>query len=358
MLVNCISKIVVVVSATVFSHASHAIIFNFNDLGGAAPGSIAGNAFQEAANVWSAILIDPIVVNLDIGFQALNNSPNVLAQASSFTQNVSYSDVRNALIADQTTLDDQIAVSYLQTGSSFDFLGNDPSGNIFLDNNSSINNSYISVNTALMKALNLLPNNSVTDASLTFNSLFGFDFDASDGITSGQFDFVGIAIHEIGHALGFTSGVDTVDAFSGNGPNTNQVSSFDNFSIFKVLDLYRYSTDSLLNGPGVQDLAIGDRGQYFSIDGGQTELATFSTGVFNGDGRQASHWRDNLGIGILDPTFSQGEIGLVSPQDVLAFDVIGYDFALPVAIPNPNSIWLFCLGVIVFGYRARAMKLL
>ena len=60
----------------------------------------------------------------------------------------------------------------------------------------------------------------------------------------------------------------------------------------------------------------------------------FSTGRLNGDGRQASHWKDNLGLGILDPTFAPGELGMVTPLDVRAFDVIGYDL---VVVPEPAA---------------------
>ncbi|MBK7059844.1 MAG: hypothetical protein IPH51_04770 [Rubrivivax sp.] len=42
----------------------------------------------------------------------------------------------------------------------------------------------------------------ICDAFVQFNSNYAFDHDRSNGIGSGQFDFVGIAAHEIGHALG------------------------------------------------------------------------------------------------------------------------------------------------------------
>lgn len=335
------------------AYNANAMIISLNDIGGAAPGTLAGNAFLEAASFWTSFLVDPIVVNLNVGFQALNASPNTLGQTVSTTQNHTYTTIKNALIADQTTIDDQTVVQHLQTTASLKFLSNNPQGTIALDANNSANNTYLSVNTALLKALDLMPNNSISDASITFNSLFSFDFDSSNGISSGNFDFVGIAIHEIGHALGFVSGVDIVDTYSGSGPNANQVSSFDNFVIYTVLDLFRFSDTSLNSGLGIQDLAIRSRGQYFSIDGGQTELASFSTGRYNGDGRQASHWRDNSGLGIMDPTFSAGQIGEVTAQDLLAFDAIGYDLAFPVSVSLPSGLALFTLGLSLLYFRKR-----
>lgn len=75
------------------------------------------------------------------------------------------------------------------------------------------------------------------DAKITFNSDFTWDFDPSDGINSGAIDFVGVAIHEIGHALGFISGVDVLDINAG-AANAND------FQYVSPLDLYRFSTDS------------------------------------------------------------------------------------------------------------------
>jgi len=48
---------------------------------------------------------------------------------------------------------------------------------------------------------------------MTFNSEFNFDYDSSDGITAGYYDFETVALHEIGHVLGFVSVVDAIDYF-------------------------------------------------------------------------------------------------------------------------------------------------
>src|SRR5262249_60028 len=45
-------------------------------------------------------------------------------------------------------------------------------------------------------------------------------------------------------------------------------------------------------------------------------------------GRQASHWKDNLGIGIMDPTsVPAGQANVITAQDIRAFDVIGWNVA-------------------------------
>ncbi|NJR32448.1 MAG: hypothetical protein HC778_05965 [Chamaesiphon sp. CSU_1_12] len=58
-----------------------------------------------------------------------------------------------------------------------------------------------------------------------------------------------------------------------------------------------------------------------------TNIAAFSTGDVFGDGRQNSHWKDSLGLGIMDPTISSGELLQITENDRRAFDVIGWNRA-------------------------------
>ena len=117
-----------------------------------------------------------------------------------------------------------------------------------------------------------------------------------------------------------------------------------NFRIFNTLDLFRHSAATA--GSGIRDLTLGDLGdQFLSIDGGFSSIAPLSTGRFNGvgqfGGQQASHFGDNLGAGILDPTAGLGEFLEVTAADLLAFDVIGWDIRVPA--PAPLSIALLAL---------------
>ena len=69
----------------------------------------------------------------------------------------------------------------------------------------------------------------------------------------------------------------------------------------------------------------------------------FSTGSDFGDGQQASHWKDSLSLGIMDPTAAPGEILNVSLRDLRAFDLIGYEIT---GVPEASS---FVLAIVALS---------
>jgi hypothetical protein len=330
---------------TLIPGKAKAISFVLNDVTPGGPMSSEALAgFQQAVNIWQSKIANQITINLDIRFDN-GFAANVLGSAGSATVGLSYSDVRTALGTVASSADDAIAVAGLPAGSSLSFLTNATNGSVFTDNNGTGNNNTLDVTTANAKALGLRSaTDAANDAGIGFNSAFSWDFDQTDGVGAGLQDFVGVAVHEIGHALGFVSGVDTVDDFTGAGPNAIDL---DPYRVFSVLDLYRYSASGVLN------FATGGT-PYFSLDGGATSLATFSTGSYNGDGSQASHWKDNLGFGIMDPSANPaGNANTLSQLDLVAFDVIGYQLIVPVAVPELGSFLLGSLGVIFLSLRRR-----
>ncbi|MNY49434.1 hypothetical protein D3C86_1848570 [compost metagenome] len=98
--------------------------------------------------------------------------------------------------------------------------------------------------------------------------------------------------------------------------------------------MFRYSP--LSSASGVIDWTADEREKYFSMDGGATLGAQFSTGSTFGDGRQASHWKDLMMLGLMDPTAAQGELLLITSNDRMAMDVIGYNLA-PIPEPSPAA---------------------
>ncbi|MCY2976007.1 MAG: NF038122 family metalloprotease [Planctomycetota bacterium] len=299
------------------------------------------NGFLSAAALWSDRFSDSVTINIAIDYVDLG--AGILGQAGSTTDAYLYSSFRSSLIGDASTPNDLQANSNLPTGP-FSMRTNNRDGSVYWDNDGTSNNNYLELTNANANAVGLMPANSAgTDASISFSSNFVFDFDRSDGILFSAYDFIGVAAHEIGHALGFISGVDSVDFVSGVGPGASLdlngadpgLGDLQDYAVLTSLDLFRYSVDSLALGPGVLDNAVSGS-PYLSTDGGATNLGGFSTGRFNGDGGQASHWLDGSNLGMMNPTLSNGQFLTFSQFDLIAFDTIGWDLK-PTAVPEPAS---------------------
>jgi hypothetical protein len=332
---------------------------NLVDQGGVT-GSASELGFKIAAAYWESVLTNNVTVNLGVKYSALG--AGIIGSTSSPKFGVAIQDVEDAMIANGNSALDAGLVRPALTGSAniapfgtvgtIDMIRNGPQGTGKLSNtkiydtNDTKDNGTVSGTRANLLALGYVLPTATVDASVTFSTAFNFDFDPTDGISAGYMDFIGVAIHEIGHALGFTSGVDTYDAYGPLGPNGSVTSiNWDINTVGNILDLFRYSNDptNLVAGSGaVLDWSY-NTASYFSIDGGLTQFddgSLFSTGAYNGDGRQASHFKDTASgaggcdgynqIGIMDPTFCYGEMGVISGTDLAAFDAIGWNINFDV----------------------------
>lgn len=349
-------NILAAASCLAFTGAAQALAFNFTFT--ASTTLEQQQAFIAAGQHWSTLFSDPVTLDLTVGVEPLGTG--VLASAGSRRASYTYANYLGALSGDASSADDTTAVGFLPAGSSFGMLINRTSDNPngagsatpYLDTTGA-NNTTINLTTANAKALGLNPGTGVVgactstcDASIRFGTAFSWDYDRSDGIDANSYDFVGIAAHEIGHALGFVSGVDILDI--------NSTGSFflaNQFTFVNSLDLYRYSALSLASG--VIDFSADTRPKFFTFDGGATIGPEFSLGRTWGDGQQASHWKDNRAIGIMDPTASRGELLNITPYDVQALDVIGWSLS---PIPEPETYALFVLGLGAIGWRLRGQR--
>ncbi|HEY6660986.1 MAG TPA: NF038122 family metalloprotease, partial [Pyrinomonadaceae bacterium] len=155
-------------------------------------------AFLRAAAAWENVVSSPITIYLDADF-GLDNfgtawESGVLGSTSSPSlSNVNYTVLRNNLIANANTTAKVSIYNALPNNSLPTDLGNA---------------TTVSVSSSIARAIGMLdPTAQPGDNAprIGFNSAFSYDFDRSNGISSGQTDFEAVAIHEIGHALGFSS---------------------------------------------------------------------------------------------------------------------------------------------------------
>lgn len=328
---------------------SVALVININPLSAGLSGD-ALLAFQRAAHQWESVLFDPVAVNIDADLISLG-SPTILGQASSVELHGSYSLIEGRMVADARDEADDAIVNALpsQLSSSPDCSSrqaclNLPAG---IQWTGAISATKANLKAMGFAGLDALEFGGRTDARIEFNSQFSFDFDNSDGIAAGQWDFETVAAHEIGHVLGFVSAVDAVDVALANG----QTGVID----LNPLDLFRFQGEMPRSAASftqaTRDLTVGG-GSFFS----DAELQVlFSTGAALGDGRQASHWKDDRGLGLMDPTLAPGEASRISGNDIRALDVIGWDF---VTVPLPGSLPFFTAALTgfaaLFAWRRRA----
>ena len=330
--------------------SSMAATIVLNDIGGVR-GSPAERGFQTAALFWGRQLTNDVTVNLNIAFGPLRDG--VLGSTSSRQFVVGIEGLYGQLADNATSALDASAVASLQplTNGAVTVVTagyTDPATRTGIDTTTSVvdsdqsgNNSAVVGTSANLKALGYIGIPDGADATITFSSNYAFDFDPTDGIDDQAYDFTGVAIHEIGHALGFISGVDTYDFYGcPDGPacDDGRGLDFNDYAVAAVSDLFRYSDAAELNWvPGAET--------YFSIDGGTSELlgnANLSTGRYNGDGFQASHFKangtcDNF-IGIMNPYLCNGTVAEVTAQDLGVFDAIGWQTRFDV-LRNPNLVF-------------------
>ncbi len=245
---------------------------------------------------------DPVTVVIDVAYD--NMGSGVIGATGSAYKTATYLTARTSLSSGRDA--DDILQAMLPYGSSIPVRYTGNSDQITYE--SRVFFTYANYRAAIGSV-------SGTAASMTFNTQFSFDYDPSNGVNGTS--FMDVIIHEVGHALGFTSGVD-----------------FRQTDI-EALDLYRFP---LFDGTGnynpdnSRDFYTLPRLQDFNTPNGQhmSDLLSVEYRMEDGSPWQASHFREQGNvIGIMDPAIGPGETlypDYFLQSDLDMFDAIGWDY--------------------------------
>ena len=261
---------------------------------GSAPSDFKAGVLQ-AAQYFVSHFSDSITLNINIGYgesggYALNGA---LGMSVTNLQSSSYSQIKAALTTDASSAADASAVASL--------LGDPTSGGTYW------------LSTAEAKAMGV-GSTSTSDGSVGFSSSSGmFDYNNTDGVGSGQYDFFAVVAHEFSEVMGRILLVGgTVGGIS---------KSYD------VLDLFHYSS------PTTHDLS-GSTAGYFSVDNGTTDLHDFNVSPLGGD---RGDWAMSSTPDAFDAFGTPGLVEPISVSDLTALDAIGWNAtaaAPPASLPD------------------------
>jgi hypothetical protein len=295
--------------------------------------------FEMAGEIWSHYLKDDVTLNIYV--ETTSQLPeNVIGGAlPGIMANQLFTTFQSKLTQDITTANDSLAVNNLHDGDLGSF-------NVMVQGNTIKANRAKAMNMtrANAKALGIVNGNDpLLDGYIVMSNLnntpnIAWDYNTLDlNVPTQSLDYLSVALHEVGHILGFVSGVDDpgwLNAVVGLNYNY-QGKKFDNLGQLNnatPLDMFRHTKTSATRD--AIDMSIGmnsygDR-SYFSINGGITNLGYFASGEatsFGGDGYQASHWQQSntKALGIMDPVLKTGQRREISTLDATAMDAIGWN---------------------------------
>ena len=309
--------------------AAGAVNFNFTY----APGTTFEQkvGFEMAGQIWSSYLQDDFTANIYIETTD-SLAENVIGGAlPGIEAGKQYHEYRKKVEQDVTSTIDSIAMNGLDSLShKYDVFQAVYNGKLVKDMN------RLNVTRANAKAIGLISDNSDLDGYILMSDLSNinanWNYDVlGNTVSDNSLDFLSVALHEVGHVMGFVSGVDNsnwLNIMTEHEANGDLIKR-DRIKFFNPLDLYRFTEASA--GMNAVDISIGGN-SYFSIDGGITNSGNFATGQAisaGGDGYQASHWekRDSDVLGIMDPVLGMGQKREITDLDLTAFDALGYDLS-------------------------------
>ena len=239
-------------------------------------------ALNAAVSFFQRTFQDPVTVNIAVGYGEVNGQPlgsGALGSSLTYFNNYTYAQIFAALAADSTSADDASSIASLP-------LSNPVSGNYWMT-------------TAQAKAVGLQGASSHLDGYVGFTSSPILDFDNSNGVSPGQYDFFGVIMHEITEVMGRQL---IVGANFGGGPS------------YDAMDMFHFSA------PGVHSF-VGAQSGYFSLDNGVTNLGNFNTNSHGDYG----DWASSMGNDAMLAFSHAGVVNGVSAADLKLMDILGWD---------------------------------
>ncbi|NMF58989.1 NF038122 family metalloprotease [Pseudanabaena yagii] len=311
--------------------------FNFTYAPSASQTQIA--AFEMAGKIWSSYLTDNVTINIAVDVQK-DFVGNTIAGAIARTNDYSFSTYANALKndADPTSTDQTVVRSQTVNSSSFEARYDAIVSNQLVSSQQT--GSKLSINSANAKSVGSVGRGIDTKASNVLdgyivmrdltgtNTSWSYNFNRQNTVPATSVDFIGVAVHEIGHVLGFQSSIDSPWVGASNLSSLEYNSGLkERVNEASPLDLFRYSNKSRVGSKTNIDLSVGGN-QYFGLGtNGTTFVGSFDNGVDKtrgGNGFQASHWQSG---GIMDAEVQRGQTTAITGLDLIAFDAIGWDIA-------------------------------
>jgi hypothetical protein len=236
--------------------------------------------------VLDALVIDPITVNIQVGWNEINGSA------------LGTSDLARG--GDSPGVD----LSYSQLVADLAAHAADPAAQQELAalpaNAASQLPASLFVTTAQEKAWGLIaPNAAGTDGSVGFSANYPYSFDPNNQDVAGEIGFIGVAEHEITHAMG---------RLVGNG----------------AFALTNYTAAGALNTSG--------GGGYYSLDGGVTNLGNFAPA-----GQDPADWAAQDGDAF-DAVTVSGAGGALTQADASLLGTLGFNEApTPFQVANETT---------------------
>jgi len=275
----------------------------------------AQSAFNFAAAEFMSVYTDSVHVNINVvaGNTGLGGSTTLLLGF------LNYASVRTSLINDQTAHPSADGATSISAGGSINSTTDPTSGGAFV------------VSKAEAKALGLIGDDATTDGTFTYNSTLAYTFDPNNRAVAGEFDFIGVAEHEISEIMGRIQL--NGQSLTGGAPD------------YLPYDLFDFS--------GVNTHSFGTgAGRYFSINNGTTNLHGYNNAAVNtGD---SGDFDASLPNDPYDAFTGTNQGHLLNATDFATLDVIGWDRAGVVAAPEPGTLAL--LGVALSGLAWRRRK--